>query len=200
MADEIKNESAVTEDTEAVDTAADTPDTDSEKDAALESFLSRDQQEQKPSKQPMKKSRKTLFIIIGAVVLIAALVVLLIVLRNQPATGNNEIHEAAEITLDVNADGVHEASVGLDENGNLKNDGAATLLKYATADIKQVDVENEHGTFSVISDTPEGEATVYTIKGYEDYDLQSGQLRSRSTPRHRQGAVQRRHNRRDPRR
>ena len=174
MADEIKNESAVTEDTEAVDTATDTPDTDSEKDAALESFLSRDQQEQKPSKQPMKKSRKTLFIIIGAVVLIAALVVLLIVLRNQPATRNNEIHEAAEMTLDVNADGVHEASVGLDENGNLKNDGAATLLKYATADIKQVDVENEHGTFTVISDTPEGEATVYTIKGYENYDLQSG--------------------------
>ena len=84
MADEIKNESAVTEDTEAVDTAADTPDTDSEKDAALESFLSRDQQEQKPSKQPMKKSRKTLFIIIGAVVLLGiAFAVFMAVRKNK---------------------------------------------------------------------------------------------------------------------
>lgn len=173
MADEIKKESAVTEDAEAVKTA-DAPDTDGEKDTALESFLSRDQQEQKLSKQPMKKSRKTLFIIIGAVVLIAALIVLLIVLRSHPNTTSDEIHESAELTLDVNADGVHEASVGLDENGQLKNDGAGTLLQYATADIKQIDVENEHGTFTVISDTPEGEATVYTIKGFEDYDLQSG--------------------------
>ena len=37
----------------------------------------------------------------------------------------------------------------------------------------RVYVENQNGSFTVLADTPEGEATVYTLKGFEDYDLQS---------------------------
>lgn len=146
---------------------------DSDDNSALDSFLSREQEQKAPAKTRMKKSRKTLLIIIGAVVLIAALVVALILISKSPGTVTEE-SKPAELTLDVNADGVHEASVGLDENGVLSNDGAGTLLEYATADIKKIKVENQDGTFTVISDTPEGEATVYTIEGFEDYDLESG--------------------------
>lgn len=146
---------------------------DSDDNSALDSFLSREQEQKAPAKTRMKKSRKTLLIIIGAVVLIAALVVALILISKSPGTVTEE-SKPAELTLDVNADGVHEASVGLDENGVLSKDGAGTLLEYATADIKKIKVENQDGTFTVISDTPEGEATVYTIEGFEDYDLESG--------------------------
>ena len=47
-------------------------------------------------------------------------------------------------------------------------------LYHITADITKIDVENMGGTFTVKSSTPEGEATVYTIEGYEDQELQSG--------------------------
>lgn len=156
MADEIKKETAP------------------ENDDALESFLSREQEDSSPAKQPMKKSRKTLLIIIAAVVLIAALVAVLILVNKQPGVTADETAPPAELTLDVNADGIHEASVALDKNGKLTHDGAGTLLQYATAEIEKVDVENQSGSFTVISNTPEGEATVYTIKGFEDYDLQDG--------------------------
>ena len=146
---------------------------DDDNDAALDSFLSREQEDKTPAKTPMKKSRKTLLIIIGAVVLIAILVVVLILVIKAPGSSTEE-STPAELTLDVNSDGVHEASVGLDENGVLSKDGAGTLLEYATADIKKINIENENGSFTVISNTPEGEATVYTIEGFEDYDLESG--------------------------
>ena len=143
-------------------------------DDALDSFLSREQEDPSSSGKPMKRSRKMLLLIIGAAAVIAILVLVLIFVRKQPAAVKDDTAPPAEMTLDVNEDGVHEASVGVDENGNLINDGAGTLLQVATADIDKIEVENESGSFTVISHTPEGEATVYTIEGFEDYDLQSG--------------------------
>ena len=175
MADNIKKntdaDNTAAEKTEKI-TPSDENDATND-DAALDSFLSREQENTAPAKKPMKKSKKTLLIIIGAVVIIAILAVLLVFIRRHPGTVTED-SAPAELTLDVNADGVHEASVALDENGALAKDGAGTLLEYATADIQKIDIENEYGSFTVISDTPEGEATVYTIEGFEDYDLESG--------------------------
>ena len=149
------------------------PDDNNIKDDALDSFLSREQEDKTSSKKPMKKSRRTLLIIIGAVAVIAILVAVLIFVNKQPGAVQDETAQPAELTQSVSDDGVHEAAVVLDENGKLIKDGAGVLLEYATADIEKIDVENESGSFTVISSTPEGESTVYTIKGYEDYDLQS---------------------------
>lgn len=176
MADKNKNTAAADAGTEEIKgtAAAEEKNINDNSDDALDSFLSREQKGKGSVKKPMKKSRKTLLIIIGVAVVIAVLVAILIFVRKQPGTAKDDTAPPAELTLDVNEDGVHEASVGVDENGNLTNDGAGTLLQYATADIKKIDVENESGTFTVVSHTPEGEATVYTIEGFEDYDLQSG--------------------------
>ena len=140
--------------------------------SALDSFLSREQEEKKPVKN--SKNRKPLIIIIVAVIVVAGLVLALILLRQNHYTESDESLEPAKLTLDVNADGVHEASVPLDENGNILQNGSGSLLSYVPADIKQIDVENKDGSFTVTSHTPEGEATVYTLVGFEDYALQDG--------------------------
>ena len=62
----------------------------------------------------------------------------------------------------------------MDENGNILQNGSGALMSYVPADIKQIDVENKDGSFSVTSHTPSGEATVYKIVGLEDYPMQEG--------------------------
>lgn len=142
---------------------------------ALESFLSREQNAAPAKEKKPKKSNKTILILIAAVAVVAALVVLLIVLRSAPATmSEDESSEPAAITDSVSSDGEHEITVGVDESGAILHNGTGTLLGYVPADVKQIDVENEGGSFTVLSETPEGEATVYTLVGFEDYPLQDG--------------------------
>ncbi len=155
-----------------------TPDADK----ALESFLNRDQGTESAEKQTKpdtdkKKINKRILIIAIAVVAVAALVALLIFTRSQTKSEYNEdeatVHPA-DITLGVNADGEHTAQVALDEDGNIEKNGSGNLVSYVPADISRIDVENTDGSFSVTSKTPEGEATVYTLVGFEDYPMQSG--------------------------
>ena len=172
---EDKDTNAAPENTEKADDASpdnsDAPSDDGEEedDSALESFLSREQEDQKKKKT---SSHKPLFILIGAVVVVAILVTLLIVLRAHPPKREDETLQA-ELSLDVNSDGVHEANIALDENGDILQNGNGSLLTYVPSEIKQIDVENEDGSFSVTAETPSGEATVYKIVGLEDYPLQS---------------------------
>lgn len=142
-----------------------------ETDEALQSFLNREQ-ENKPEKKP-SKSRKPLIILIAVIAAVAILVALLIFLRSQPNKSDEEF-QSAELTLSVNDDGVHEADVALDEDGNILQNGSGALMSYVPADIKQIDVENKDGSFSVTSSTPSGESTVYKVVGLEDYPLQDG--------------------------
>ncbi len=145
---------------------------EAEDNSALDSFLSREQEPTKPVKTG--KNRKPILIVIIALVVVAALVVTLILVRRRTYQKSEGVADPAEITLDVGKDGVHEASVKLDENGNILQNGVGSLLTYVPADIKQIDVENEDGSFTVTSHTPEGEATVYTLVGFEGYTLQEG--------------------------
>ena len=156
-------------DSSAEEPEVNSEDTDEEQDDALESFLSREQE----SKKPAPKKVKPLLIIIIAAVIVAGLVLALILI-NGSRKYEDEDHDPADITLSVGENGEHEASVGVDENGNILQNGEGSLLTYVPADITEIDVENTDGSFTVKSSTPEGEATVYTIVGLEDYDLQSG--------------------------
>lgn len=75
-----------------------------------------------------------------------------------------------------------------DANGNIIVAGIEELISHVPADIKAVKVTNEHGSFELLSETPtevatdaNGEettvtgTTVYTLVGFEDAPLASGQ-------------------------
>ena len=141
-----------------------------DKDEALESFLSREQKEKKA--KPSGKHKPILILII-ALAAVAILVILLIVLRSNSQKKVTEETPVAELSLHVN-DGVHEASISLDDNGNIEKNGTGSLITYVPSQIKQIDVENQNGSFSVTAETPSGEATVYKIVGFEKYPLQEG--------------------------
>ena len=170
MDENIKKEPI--EEAASPETAPDTPAEKAEENTALDSFLSREQEQRKTVK-PVKK-RKPILIVIIALVIVAALVVTLILVRHRTYQKSEGVTDPAEITLDVGKDGVHEASVALDENGNILQNGSGSLLTYVPADIKEINVENRDGSFTVTSTTPEGEATVYKLVGFEDYTLQEG--------------------------
>ena len=170
-----ETEAAQTEDqpdTEPIDDTADNKVTDEQddKDEALNSFLSREQKEKKT--KPSGKHNPIIILII-AVAAVAILTILLIVLRSNSQKKVTEETPAAELSLHV-SDGVHEASISLDDNGNIEKNGTGSLITYVPSQIKQIDVENQNGSFSVTAETPSGEATVYKIVGLEKYPLQEG--------------------------
>ena len=151
------------------DQTANDNDTEDENDSALNSFLSREQE----NKVKPASKRKPILILIIAVAAVAILVTLLIVLLSRPQKGQETIPEAA-LSLQVNDDGVHEAKVAVDENGKIEQNGTGSLLTYVPSQIKKIDVENQDGSFSVTAETPSGEATVYKIVGFEKYPMQNG--------------------------
>ena len=122
----------------------------------------------------MNKKKAIIIAIAAAAVLTA--VILLLVLLPKGGAGDKEatVDEGVALSRSTNAQGLHEAQVQTDANGNIANNSYGTLMEYYPADIREIHIENAKGTMDVISSTPEGEATVYSIKGYEDYDLQSG--------------------------
>ncbi len=146
-----------------------------ETDDALESFLSREQAQQKPVKTG--KSNKRIWVPIIAAVAVAALMLLLIFTRHQSgqgSTADEALTSPAEFTTEVNDKGEHVAEVVVDKNGEIVKNGSGKLLSYVPADIKSVKVENSNGSFTVNSHTPKGEATVYSLEGFDQAPLQAG--------------------------
>ena len=146
-----------------------------DEDDALQSFLSREQKDKKTVKNS-KINKRVMFLIIAAVV-VAVLVFLLVFLRNHTpvgSTADDALLAPAEFSVTVNDKGEHEAQVTVDENGKIVKNGSGVLLEYDPADIKLIEVENENGSFTVSSNTPAGEATVYTLEGFDGVTLQPG--------------------------
>ncbi|MBQ0098057.1 MAG: DUF4340 domain-containing protein [Oscillospiraceae bacterium] len=164
-----------------------------EESSALSSFLSRDvrddsketkestktETEEKPKKK-MKKSTKWILIGACAAVLLAGVICLLIFLpKNEEPT----LDMGTDVTDSVDENGMHQAKVVTNENGELENNSFGTLLSYAPANIKKIDVENKGGSFTVTAETPKTEnedgeeesgTTVYTIVGFEDIPIEEG--------------------------
>lgn len=182
-------ETAENAETPVVDTENIVADTEApEQNDALKSFLDRDNSAvngKKSDKKPKKLSRSALWVIIGAVAVILIVGVILL-LRFLPTASSDEdnIDYGTEINLTVDEDGEHQATLVFNDKGELDNNSYGTLIEYTPSDIKQIDVENESGTYTVLSETPvevdeeTGEettgATIYTLVGYEDIELISG--------------------------
>ncbi len=125
------------------------------------------------------KKKKTLIIAIIAAVALVGVMLLLIFLpkscnsgaENSAATGD----EADIVRLTTDSKGVHQVKI-TDEKKAASGDSevSGTLIEYTPSQLKNIHVENKQGSFDVTANTPEGEATVYTLVGYEDFDLQTG--------------------------
>lgn len=155
---------------------------------ALNSFLeseTSDKRDKKPKKGISKNKLNFLLVAIAALVIV--IIVALIFLFNSMEDETNtigEVDEGTPITLSVDDKGEHQATLILNEDGELDNNSYGTLIDYTPSEIKQMDVENESGTYTILSETPvtideeTGEeltdTTIYTLVGYEDMQLQSG--------------------------
>lgn len=122
----------------------------------------------------MKKKKTLLIVIIGAVVLAGVLLLLIFLPKGDADGSNSTLDEGVAMKTATDKNGMHQAEVKTDENGEIKNNSYGTLIDYVPAKIKTIHVENSKGMLEIDANTPKGEATVYTLKGYEDYGLQSG--------------------------
>ena len=121
--------------------------------------------------------KKTIIIAASIAAALVAVLLLLIFLPKGGDTANPDsstIDEGVSMSASTDENGVHQVTIQTDKDGKIENNSYGTLMEYYPADISQIHIENAKGAFDVVSKTPEGEATVYTIKGYEDFDLQAG--------------------------
>lgn len=141
----------------------------------------------------MKKSTRNILIaVIGVVVLVGVLLAVIFLLPS----GSSENNDVTTVTYPTDENGEQYAvdSKGnkipsiKDNNGNIISAGVETLCEQGPLQLTEINVENEGGTFKIIADTKtvkatgddgeeveKTEATVYTLVGFEDWDLQSGQ-------------------------
>lgn len=153
----------------------------------LESF------EKSPEKPAKKKktsaTTKTLFAAVCVLVVLAG--VLLALLFIPKGEDKNEIEDGiATVTTKLDKNKVWQAEVKA-KDGKIEKNGSGDLLTLIPADIKTIKLENDKGTTVITSYTPtkktketdpktgkaveKTEQTQYTVKGFENYDLQSGE-------------------------
>ena len=143
--------------------------------AALESFLSREQEPQKKTAKDKKKNRG-LIILIAVVIVVAGLVVAIILLNNAPYPESTEdIYSSAEIVATLDEAGVHTAQVPTEADGKPVQNGEGTLLEYTPGEIQEIRVAHADGTkFSLETGTASDGSAIYNLVGYDSYPLQTG--------------------------
>ena len=123
----------------------------------------------------MNKKKTLLIVIIAAVVLVGVMLVLIFLPKGDGSqSGAASVDEGVKIELSTDDKGMHQAIIGRDAFGNVEHNSSGTLLEYVPADIEKIHVENTAGSFDITAATPEGEATEYTLVGFEEFDIQSG--------------------------
>lgn len=135
----------------------------------------------------MKKNTKLLIVALVCAAVLAGVLVSLLLLPGETEDLGDSIDEGTSVSTSVDDEGVHQAQLELNEKGELDNNSYGTLIDYVPADISTIKIENTSGSYEIKSTTPtttdeDGntttEATVYTLVGYEDFDLQTGQADS----------------------
>lgn len=143
--------------------------------------------DKKNTNKKMKKNTKYLIIITVCAVVLVGVLLLLVFMPREGENLTATIDEGTAITTSVDDNGVHQAALVLNDKGELDNNSYGTLMEYFPADITHIKVENTSGSYEIDSVTPTKtdengnvttEATVYTVIGFEDFELQSGQADS----------------------
>ncbi len=122
----------------------------------------------------MNRKKTIIIAAIAAAVLVGVMLLLIFLPKGSGDSGSATLDEGTHMKTVTDKNGMHQAVVETEPNGEIKNNSYGTLIDYVPANIKNIRVENKKGTLDVQSTTPKGEATVYSIKGYEDFELQSG--------------------------
>lgn len=149
---------------------------------------SKKQQKQTDSGKTGKK-KPVLFIIIAVVVVAALVGVFFLVKNNMPSVGSTEStyptdENGQQYATDLKGNKIDSVK---DKDGNIVSAGVEELISHVPADIKEVKVKNDNGSFELLSETPTEtstdksgkkvtttQKTQYTLKGYEDAPLASG--------------------------
>ena len=122
----------------------------------------------------MKKKRTLILVLIAALVLVGVMLLLIFLPKGNGDNKSSTLDEGVAMKTATDKNGMHQAVVQTEPNGEIKNNSYGTLIDYVPANIKSMHIENSKGTLDLEANTPKGEATVYTLKGYEDFGIQSG--------------------------
>ena len=116
----------------------------------------------------MNKKKTLIIVIIAAVVLVGVMLALIFLPKGSGSDPDAaSVDEGVKLELSTDEKGVHQAIIGRDAFGNVEHNSSGTLLEYVPADIKTIHVENNAGSFDITASTPEGDATAYTLVGFE---------------------------------
>lgn len=150
-------------------------------------FKEYDEQPEKSKKsKKTTATTKTLIIAVCAAVVLAAVLLTLLFLPKE--TEKIDTTGAASITTKLDKNKVWQVEIKT-KNGKIEENGSGNLLTLVPADIKTIKLDNDKGTTTITSYTPKTketdpstgkevektDQTQYTVKGYEKYELQSGE-------------------------
>ena len=156
---------------------------------ALSSYLEKsadnnDKTDEKPKK---KRNLLPLWITLAGVLVVGIVITIVLLSKPKPVTAA-DLKNDAPMKYYVDDDGQHQAKPVLNENGKLDTDNFklnGTLISRIPSEIKQIDVSNKSGSFTLLLNTPfttdpaTGETvrgeTTYKLKGYEKISLQTGE-------------------------
>lgn len=155
-------------------------------------------QKDKKEKKGISNNTKTLIAVIAAVILLVG--GLLAMIFFMPNCGDPNAEYPVETTYPTDADGREYAvdaqgnkidddeGVSRDSDGKIVSDGIVTITDQGPLLVTKVEVENESGSFTILSETPtetvtdedgnettQTTTTIYTLVGFEDAELMTGQ-------------------------
>ena len=105
----------------------------------------------------MKKNTKIFIVAAIAAVLLIGLMLLLIFLPKGDGDGSATYDEGVKMSVSTDANGVHQATIITDKNGNIENNSYGTLVEYDTNKISTIHIENAKGTLDITSTIPKND-------------------------------------------
>lgn len=152
------------------------------------------------NKKGISKNTRVMIIAVAAVVLLVGGLLAMVFLM--PNCSSDEL-APVEATYPTDANGreyavdskgnklENDEGVARDKNGKILQDGIIDITTQGPLLVEKIEIENQSGTYTILSETPTEKATdaegneteqtqqtVYTLVGFEDAALQSGQADS----------------------
>lgn len=140
------------------------------------------------SKKKNSHIKALIICIIAAVVLVGAGALLIFAPKGE--SKSETLGNSAQVKSQIGKDKVRELKVKTDSNGKITQNGSGELVGKIPADITEIQIKNNKGSYTLLSYTPKKktketdpdtgktkyktEKTQYKLKGYENFKLQDG--------------------------